>query len=142
MKTLIFILIITSFIQTTILPLDLVLIILICRSYISFGKASLYLAFAFGFLVSFLNVMPLGLQSIIYLTIIQLTQVLARSRLAGNSLLVIPITLFFLSLNQLVNSAPLFPTAIIGSILSLPIFYLVKLWEERFIVTKEIKLRV
>lgn len=142
MKTLIFILIITSFIQTTIVPLDLILIILICRSYIRSDKINLYLGFSFGFLVAFLNLAPLGLQSIFYLIIVQSTQVLAKSRLAGNSLLIIPISFVFLSISQLINSSPLFPMVIVGSFLSLPIFYLVKLWEERFIVHKEIKLRV
>lgn len=147
MKTLIITLIITSFLQTTILPLDLVLIILICRSYIKDDKANLYLAFALGLLTSHLTLMPLGLNSLIYLMLIQITQILAKSRLAGNLLLIVPITFILLSINDVLSSfliKNLFFSieTFLESILSLPIVYLVRLWEERFIVKREIKLKV
>lgn len=148
MKTLILVLIILSFIQTTILHLDLVLIILICRAYLKTERANLYLAFGFGLLVSFLRLEISGLDSIIYLTAIQLTQMFSKSPLASRSLLIIPVTFAFLSLNQIINSfifnqtLQFFPKVIIESFLSLPVLFLVKLWEERFIVKREIKLRV
>lgn len=148
MKTLIIILIILSFIQTTIVPLDLVLIILICRAYIKTEQENLYLAFGFGILISHLEVLSLGLVSIVYLTVIQLTQMLSETPLAGPNLLIIPLTFVLLSLNQITSSylshqtLELFPQVIIESFLSLPILYFVKLWEGRFIVRKEIKLRV
>lgn len=130
MKTLIFVLIIASLLQSAILSLDLVLIILICRAYLRSDKSNLYLAFAFGLLLSHLNLSLFGLQSIIYLIIVQLTQVLARLRLAGNPAVVMPISLFFLSINQILNTAPLFPYSLIGAVLSLPVFYLIRFWEE------------
>lgn len=147
MKTLILLLIFASFLQTTILPFDLVLLILICRAYIKSDRSNLYLAFAFGLFVSHLNLTNLGLQSLIYLAAIAATESLSKIRLAANPLLIIPISLIFLSLNlmtnSLINHATLeFSKVIFASILSLPILYAVRLWEERFIVKKEIKLRV
>lgn len=147
MKTLIIVLIIAAFLQTTILPLDLVLLILICRAYIKPDKSNLYLSFAFGLLISHLNLESLGLQSLIYLIIIAATESLSKSRLAGNPLLIIPISLILLSLNQIMNSLISHQTfelskLIFASLLSLPILYLVRLWEERFIVRKEIKLKI
>ncbi len=148
MKTLIIILIIASFLQTTILPLDLVLIILICRSYIKTEKENLYLAFFTGLLISHLNLTPLGFMSILYLILIQITQILSKSRLAGNPLVIIPLSFVLLSLNQIINSYPLhqtiqiFPAVLIESILSLPILYLIRLWEERFTVSRAIKLKI
>lgn len=147
MKTLIFILIIVSFLQTTILPIDLVLLILVCRAYIRPERANLYLGLAFGILISHLNLTSLGIQSLVYLSSVQLTESLSKIRLAGNPLLIIPITLIFLSLNQFTNalishSSLDFSKVIWSSLLSLPILYLVRLWEERFIVRKEIKLKV
>lgn len=146
MKTLIIILIIASFLQTTIIPIDLVLLILICRAYTKTDQENLYLGFAFGFLVSHLNLFGLGFQSLIYLFSIQSTQVLSKLRLAGNPLLIIPVSLAFLSLNQIAGSVINYQTwelskVIFASFLSLPILYLVRLWEERFVVRKEIKLR-
>lgn len=147
MKTLIIILIIAAFLQTTILPVDLVLIILICRSYIKSEKSNLYLAFVFGFLTAHLNLSALGLQSLIYLSVVQMTQMLSKIRLAGNPLLIVPLTLIFLSLNQIVISVIShqtfeFPNLIFTSLLSLPALYLIRFWEERFVVRKEIKLKI
>lgn len=147
MKTLIIILILAAFLQTTILPIDLVLLILICRAYVRSEKENLYLAFVFGLLTSHLNLTSLGLHSLTYLIIIQAVQLLSKTNLAGNSLLIVPISLIGLSLNQIIssvvnNTALEFSGIIIVSVVSLPVFYLVRLWEERFIVRKEIKLRV
>ena len=148
MKTLIIILIIAAFLQTTILPLDLVLIILICRSYIRTEKGNLYLAFFMGLLISHLNLTPIGIQSILYMISIQITQILSKSRLAGNSFMIIPLSLTFLLLNEVINGLILHQTfqislkVLIESILSLPILYILKLWEERFIVRKDIKLKI
>lgn len=147
MKTLIIILIIAAFFQTTILPIDLILLILICRAYIKSEQANLYLGFAFGLLISHLNLIPLGLQSLTYLVFVAATESLSKLRLAGNPLLIVPISLVFLSLNQIINSVVgsnvlEFPMVIIASFLSLPTLYLIRFWEERFIVRKEIKLKI
>lgn len=147
MKTLIVILIIAAFLQTTVVPIDLVLLILICRAYIINEKENLYLAFAFGLLTSHLGLVNLGLHSLVYLVIVQVVQVLSKSNLAGNSLVIIPISLVLLYVNQFVNSLFSYTTlgffgVIIASFLSLPILYLVRMWEERFITRKEIKLKV
>lgn len=148
MKTLITVLIICSFLQSTIIHLDLVLIILICRSYIKSDRANLFLAFSFGLFNAHLNLNTLGVTSILYLILVQITQMLSKSRLAGNFVLIIPLSLILLSINDVVfsflnhQSLHLFPKVILESLLSLPILYLARLWEERFIVRKEIKLKV
>lgn len=148
MKTLIAILILVSFLQSTIIPLDLVLIILICRSYIDSDKSNLILAFSFGLLNAHLNLTTLGLTSLVYLVFVAATESLSKSRLAGNLLLIVPLSLFLMSINQAVpsivshQSIRLFPKVLFEALLSLPILYLVKSWEERFIVKKGIKLRV
>lgn len=147
MKTLIIILILAAFLQTTILPVDLVLLILICRAYVKAEKENLYLAFAFGLLTSHLSLTNLGLHSLTYIIIIQIVQSFSKSNLAGNWLLVAPISFIFLSLTQIISSFVTqttlqFQGVIFASLLSLPIFFLVKIWEERFIVRREIKLKV
>lgn len=134
MKTLILVLTIIAFLQTTILPLNLVLTALIARAYLKPQKSNLYLAFVFGLLISLLVLSPLGLNSLIYLVLIQATQLLSKSPLSRHPFLIIPITFLLLMVDGGVS--------VLESILSLPILYLLKIWEERFIVTKEIKLRI
>lgn len=147
MTTLTIILIVASFIQTTILPIDLVLLILICRSYLRSDSSNLYLAFFFGIFISHLNLGNIGFQSLIYLCLIEVTDILSRLRLAGNPLLIVPLTFVLLALSQFANSMLInsnfdFFRIIIACFLSLPILFLLRLWEERFIVRKEIKLRM
>ena len=148
MKTLIVILIIAAFLQTTILPLDLVLIILICRAYVKTNRENLYLAFFFGLLISHLSLTLIGVKSILYLVFVQATQLLSKTRLAGNSSVIIPLSFALLFINQVTNSyllatsTQIFPRVLIESLISLPILYLVRVWEERFIVRGDIKLRV
>ena len=148
MKTIIIILIIAAFLQTTILPLDLVLIILICRAYVRAEKQNLYLAFFIGLAQSHLKLTPIGIQSILYLLFVQVTQMLSKSRLAGNSFIIIPLSFTFLATFEVINSQvihqnlQIFPKVLIESILALPTLYILKLWEERFIVPKDIKLKI
>lgn len=148
MKTLIIVLITTSFIQTTILPLNLVLIILIVRSLIRPERNNLMLSFGFGLLISHLSLAPLGFQSLMYLILVQITQMLSKTRISANPLIIIPLVLICVSLDIMAiyflahQSTALIPQVLIEAIISLPIFYLVRLWEERFIVRKEIKLRI
>ncbi len=148
MKTLIVILIIAALVQSAILPVNIVLIILLCRSYIRADRANLFLAFAFGLFLSHLNLSIWGLESIVYLSLIEITGWLSKSRLASNSFLIIPIIFVLLSVHDLVfsffihQSFEFSSKIFIESLVSLPIFYLIRFWEERFIVHKSIKLKV
>lgn len=148
MKTFIVVAIIASFLQSTILPLNLVLIILICRAYIRTEKVNLFLAFIFGLLVAHLTLHPLGLESLIFMIVIQVTQMMSRSPFSTHALLIIPLSFILLSSDLVAisiltqKSIHLMPQVAIESLLSLPIFYLVRVWEERFIIRKEIKLKV
>jgi len=147
-KTLIVILIIASFLESAILPLNLVLIILIARALIRPEKDNLYLSFAFGLLISHLSLKPLGSISLIYLILILITESLSKVRLAAHPLLIVPLSFLLLSLNLVIGalithqSVHLMPQVFIESILSLPIFYFLRIWEERFIVRKEVKLKL
>ncbi len=147
MKTLIIILIIASFIQTTILPVNLVMLILICRAYIKSNQTNLYLGFIFGILTSHLDLSNIGIQSLLNLSFVEATEILSKLRLAGNPFLIIPLVVFFITFSQFVSliqnhGSFEFQTVILTSILSVPTLFLVRLWEERFIVKEGIKLRV
>ena len=147
MKTLIISLIIISLLQYTILPMNLVLIILICRSYLRPDKTNFLLAFFIGLFDSHLNLTTLGVSSLIYLTVVAAVEGLSRSRLAGSSFLIVPLAFSLLLASQLIffyfthQSLDLLKV-FLESLISLPIFYLVKIWEERFIVYKDRKLKI
>jgi rod shape-determining protein MreD len=148
MKTLIVVLIIVCLLQAAVIPLELVLIVLICRSYIRAEKQNLYLSFGFGLLLSHLNSTVLGFQSIIYLILIAFAGSLAKSRLTANPLLIIPLSFILVSLNEIFislfthQSFQLFPKVFIEASISLPILFIVRLWEERFVARRDIKLKM
>ena len=147
MKTLIICLIIASFVHYTIIPINLVLIILICRSYIISDKTNFFLAFAFGLLDSHFNLITLGLTSLIYLISVAIVESLSRSRLAGNAFLIVPLVFGLLLVNQAIllyftRQSLEINKILLEALISLPIFYLVKIREEHFVVRKEIKLKV
>ncbi|MDO8638949.1 MAG: hypothetical protein Q7R43_05210 [Candidatus Daviesbacteria bacterium] len=147
MNLLIALLIFISFLEGTILPFDLVLIILISRSFIVAEKSNYFLAFFFGLLVSLLLGYPLGLLSLIYLFAVFISHIIKTTDLAAYWIVVLPLTFFLLLFEQLIlkllNISNFNLTRlIIPTILVLPTYFIVRFWEERFIVTKEIKLKM
>lgn len=147
MRLTIFILTLAAFLQTTIVPMNLVLILLICRSFLSTKKSNLFLAFIFGLLVDYLTLNTLGFQSIIFLVLIQITQIISKTRFSVHSLLIVPLAFLLLFVNALMlsfannQSVQILPKILMESMLSLPIFYLIRFWSGRFVVQRDIKLK-
>lgn len=148
MKALVAILILISFLQTTIVPLDLVLIILLLRSYIRPEKANLYLAFGLGLLTSHLAHLTLGIHSLIYLISVQLAHLASQTHLARHIITILPAVATFLLAKEAAlslfsrTSVKFWPEIFWEIILSVPIYFLLKVWEERFVIKQEFKLKV
>lgn len=148
MRTLVIILILAAFLQTTIIPVNLVLLTLLLRAYIKTDKVNLYLAFSFGILISFLNHTSLGPSSLIYIILVQLVHLYSKTPLAKNTLLLIPLMFICFLVNDLTISLILLqpiridPIILLESLLALPIFIMLRIWEERFIVRPQIKLKI
>ncbi len=148
MKTITAILILLAFFQATFLPLNLVLITLIARSFIKNDVANYYLAFGVGVLISVLNLSPVGWDSLLYLVAVVLVQLFGRSRFTNNSLLIVPIALVIttgcrLGLYLILGISPvIWPYVLIEAAMALPVLLLLRLWEERFIVRRDIKLKL
>ncbi|MDO8570178.1 MAG: hypothetical protein Q7R97_01165 [Candidatus Daviesbacteria bacterium] len=147
MNLLIAILFFIIFLEGTILPFDLVLVILITRSFIVQEKSNYYLAFFFGLLASLLLGYPQGLLSLIYLFSVQISHIIKSTNLAAYWIAVLPLTFFCLLIEQfilqLLNISNFnLILIIIPTILVLPVYFIVRIWEERFIVSKDIKLKM
>lgn len=148
MKAIIVILILCSFLQSTILSLDLVTVILLIRTFITKDRANLYSGFFLGLLVSHLSFTPLGLQSLIYLLMIELTIIISKIRFWNTTLTFIPLLIIMLCLNQIIiawvtnQTIILWPKIGWDLLIAIPIYILLRLWEERFVVRPEVKLRV
>jgi len=147
MIPLIFILILFSFLQEAFLPFNLVLLILVSRAFVVTEKENYYLAFIFGLVLSFLAGYPLGSLSIIYLILVLIIQIFRRFQFVTHPAVVIPVAVVSLLADQLARSLMLGSNIDLSQIpiqiiLVIPIYFVVLLWEERFIVHKDIKLKV
>jgi hypothetical protein len=147
MKTVIAVLILIALLEISIIPLDLVLLILILRSYLNTSTDNLLLAFGFGLLISYLTNLPLGFYSIIYLILIELTLLFRKTPLASHFFVIVPLIFSLLSLQSLAVLVFFHQTINwwqlgIESVLSLPLYFVLKIWEERFVVRNEVKLKI
>lgn len=147
MIPLIFVLVLLSFLQEAFLPFNIVLLVLVSRAFVVDEKKNYYLAFIFGLVLSFLAGYPLGSLSIIYLIIILTIHIFRRFQFVTHPLIVIPVTGVSLFADQLARSLMLGSNLdvrqiLIQMVLVIPIYFAVLLWEERFIVRKDIKLKV
>lgn len=141
------ILLLISFLQVTIIPLELILLILISRSFIVEEKFNFWLAFLIGLVLSLLTGYPLGFLSLLYLFVVKLTSLIKKLTFTNNWFSILPITLFFLIMEQGIKKINYginwnLQTLIIETILILPVYLIVRFWEERFIPQKEIRLKV
>ncbi|OGE13995.1 hypothetical protein A3F00_04265 [Candidatus Daviesbacteria bacterium RIFCSPHIGHO2_12_FULL_37_11] len=147
MKTLIVVLILLSFIQVTLVPLNLVLLVLILRAYLYPEKINLYLGFFLGLLISFLESQALGVYSLAYVVFIQSIQMFRKAQFAMHYFVMIPSIVLILSLNLIFPQAVsgstinLWPDILKETLLIIPVFFIIKVWEERFVVKPEVKIR-
>lgn len=147
MIPLIFVLILLSFLQEAFLPFNIVLLILVSRAFVVDEKKNYYLAFIFGLVLSFLAGYSLGSLSIIYLIIVLVIQIFRRFQFVTHPIIMLPVVVVALLADQFARSLMLgsdidLKQILLQIILIIPIYFIVLLWEERFIVRKDIKLKV
>lgn len=147
MKGIILILLISAFLQTTILSWELGLMVILIRGVVKPGPENLYLAFAFGLLLAHLNMLPLGLWSLLYLLLVTAETLIFKRWHIEHPLMLILLVVSGLLINDLIVSVMLksfnvsVTKLLAEGLLILPIYIAVKFLEERLIVKSEIKLK-
>lgn len=147
MIALLIVLTLISFLQATFWSVNLVLIILVSRAFVTSDKITIWLAFGFGLLLSLLSGYTLGSLSLIYLLIVVLVRLVRNTHLASHWLIILPLSWIMLLLDQFLESLILgigfrLGTTFIPLIFVLPIYLAVRFWEERFIPRPAIKLKI
>lgn len=146
MKIFILILLLAALIQTSFLPVNLCLLILICRSFTLYAKNNLTLALITGLILGILSPVNLGFWPLIFLIVVFITH-LIRKLPVTTGFTIIPAAFVLILLVSFIESIFLkqqinIKTIILSTLLSFPIFLTVKLWEERFVPNSEIKLKL
>lgn len=147
MKLFFLIFILVAFIQTSFLDINLCLMLIIARSFVVDRPSNYIVAFGGGLILGLLSGQNLGYFASIFLVTTKLIQIFKRLPISSNFLTVIPVAtvilLVFEGFEALVFRQTFNPLkTILESIMILPIYALVRFWEERFIVKHEIKLKI
>lgn len=147
MKFFVSLLVIAAFLQGSFIPLNLCLLILVCRAYAVHSRENYYLALISGFLLGILTPVNLGFWPLVFLLSVLASHILRLVPVSGKLLTVIPVTLaIFLTVSGVENLVFKTPFIwwyiLISSLLSLPLFIVIREWEERFTTKSGLKLRV
>jgi hypothetical protein len=147
MKTFLLFIMFFAFLQSAFLEVNLVLVFLIARSLVMDERSNLYLAFAGGLAVSFLTQVNLGYWPLVFLFVSKISSAAKHLPFSLGPLMILIIggvqvlLVSFISLAVLGLKIEIWHI-ILESLLTVPAFYIVKAWEERFVVKREIKLKI
>lgn len=147
MKTLFFWIILFAFLQSSVLNLNLVLVVLIARSLGLDDRANLLLAFFGGLILSFLTQSNLGYLPLVYIIIVKLGHLIKKLPVSFNLFVIFASGLVLVFLTALLNKffanqALGFFSHIFEAVLVVPAYFLIRFWEERFEVNSQIKLKM
>ena len=147
MKSFLLLLILLAFLQSAFLPLNLVLVLLIARSLVVEDRSNLILAFGSGLVLSFLTQVNLGYWPIVLVLAVKLAGMIRKLPVSFNPVIiflggVIVISIVAVVNNFLIGEKIQIIPRIWEAVLVLPIFYLTRAWEERFVVKSGIKLKI
>jgi hypothetical protein len=147
MKLFIFLIFIAAFLQTSFIPLNLCLLLLICRSYTIHEAANYYLALTAGILLGILTSLNSGFYSLIFIGAVFLIHAVRLLPISGRFITVIPVTWVILIAVMAIESffyhLPFkiwLPT--LTSVLALPVYLIIREWEDRFVAKPGIKLKM
>lgn len=147
MKVFLLFMVLFAFLQSAVLTLNLVLVILIARSLVSDDDENLIVTFFGGLLLSFLTQTNLGYWPLVLILTVKLGQLLKRLPVSFNPIMIfiagaVQISVVVLLNKFFINGKIEIYPHIIEAISVLPAYFLIRMWEERFVAKSGIKLRI
>lgn len=145
--TLILILVLLSFLQSALSFFQIILLALIARSFLVSDRKNYWLAFGLGLLLTLLTDIKLGSLSVVYILTVVLVYFVKERSVGSHWWVLLPVTMLMLGVDSLIkmmllgSSLDIFPI-LWQTVLILPVYFCLKIWEERFVVKKEIRLKV
>lgn len=147
MRLFIVILILSAFVQSAFLPINLCLILIISRSFIKDTKSNLIAAFLVGILLSLLTSTNIGFWAVTFLVVCKVIQLIKNIPQVNSSKLFLVFAFLIISavsfLAQIFTGEPFsIINVIIESAVCLPVYILIRFWEERFMPNTDIRLKI
>lgn len=147
MRLFIILILLSAFIQTSFLPINLCLILILSRSLVSYKRSNYILGTVSGIILGVLNGQNIGFWALVFLIVSAIIHSTKKLPFSFTYITVIPIA-FLASLmvsflektffGQTINFVKVF----IEAFLTLPAYIFIKFWEERFVVRTDIKLKI
>jgi rod shape-determining protein MreD len=139
MKIFIFLLILAAFLQSSFVPINLVLILLIAKALARPEKDNLYAAFLAGILIGILQTQNLGFWALVFVLVVELASFSKKLPFFKNflsALLVSAVILTLVSFLESIyfNEAFEWANLIWEIVLVMPAYLVILFWEDRFVV--------
>ena len=140
-------LILAALLQTTFIPVNLVLILILARSFIAEDRSNYFAAFGAGIILGVMSTQNIGIWATIFLVVVRIIHLIKRLPIFENARTFLPTALLILLtvkfFEMLIFSQKTdYRVVVIEAVVSMPIFWMIRIWEERFIVKPQIKLKL
>jgi hypothetical protein len=147
MRVFIFIFILAAFLQTAFIPINLCLILLICRSFALEDDLNYWMGFFGGIMLSALSSANLGFWTFAFLITVKFIQLAKILPISSNFFTIIPISFIVISLVGLLESFFFEQSfnlmkVFIETAITLPTYILVRFWEDRFMMRQDVRLKI
>lgn len=140
-------LVLLSFIQASLLPFDLVILIILVRSFLVVSNSNYYLAMGMGVIVSLLTGLPLGSHSLMYIIAVKMMQLLKKSAFAshltaGIALTVVILMIYGFSSQWILGISYDLKTLLFQILLFFPSYLVIIFLEDRITINSDIRLKI
>lgn len=147
MRLFIISLIIAAFLQSAFLPLNLVLCLIIARSFVAEYKSNLYASFLAGLLLGLLTASNIGFWGIVFLTVSKLVHVLRNLPYFNSGKLFLLFAFLIITSVSFIsqfftNDQFNWIKIVVETFICLPLYFFIRIWEERFVVREDVRLKI
>lgn len=147
MRLFIVLLVLSAFVQSAFLPVNLCLVLIISRSFVEERSSNLIASFLCGIFLGLLTATNIGFWAVTFLIVSKVLHILRNLPLTNNPRLIVPIALIvivvvsFLEqifLGQKINLLKIG----VETLLTIPVFIFIRFWEDRFVVKAPTRLKI
>ncbi len=136
MKYFIFLLIFAAFIQTSFLPLNLVLIMLVSKTLVEDDNSNLVLAFFAGILVGVLSSQNIGFWALVNLAAVEVARFVKKAPFSQNALTLLPVFGLILLFSRFfegvfVKQSVQYSLIFWEVLVSVPVYLGIKFWKDK-----------
>lgn len=136
MKLSFLLLILVSFIQTVLIPLNLVLILLVTQTFFTSSKANYHVALIIGILVGVLSSTNIGFYPILFISCVFLVNLSKHLPFSSGIKIFIPVMFISLILSYgfeifVLRQTETVQKVALETLISIPVYMVMRLWGER-----------